>query len=1016
MAYLTQKKFDFRCDNLPQDTFGVVEFKGDEGLSILYRFSILLVSRDPEIDFDSVVQNPASLSIHREKGGDVDFHGILADFQQLHAVGKYAFYRATLVPKLWWLTMTHHNQVFLDQTVVEIAQAVLLDAGLTANDYEFRMEKTYPKTRFVCQYGETHFNFLSRRLERDGIYYFFEQSPRGEKIIFTDTTISQTECTFEDSMRYAPPSGMDDIRRTETIQGFTCRQGAVPAKIRLKDYNYRKPSLPLYQEAVVDDKSQGEVYYYGEHYPSPEEGNRLAKIRAEEITCRKREFNGESTIPCLQPGFTFDLKHHYRDSFNQKYLAVSVTHEGGQTGYLVSGIANGLSDREKEVYYHNRFSAIPANVQFRPPRKTPRPKVNGTLHGRIDAQGSGEYAELDEHGRYKVILPFDLSGREDAKASHWLRMAQPYGGENQGMHFPLHKHTEVLLTFIEGNPDRPIIAAAVPDLESQKSLVTGKNRTKSIIKTGRGPKTHSVGAVWDQAKVGNNVLAIDDDSSNEHIVIHSNGNLSFEARGNSHLLLDDETGYVNYVGGILPDDPDNGDRSQPPGIVKLLKRMYDYDDKAFKPEGCHVFSNFSPTEPVEEYSSGKNYKKGEVVKHDEHYYMCRNEDGTTGEFNPQDWLEQYEDPEGSDKDKWQYLVNRGQVRVARMDSFHHRKGNIYDFGGYWNYNMGNRYMEEHTTQSAKINQELDDDLLAKGGPRWCEKEPAWKSILKDQPRGGSSNDLMDLAHDKSNPWTQIWVDKFFGDYYEYASGSKISIRKGSSQTIQLGGRHIEEWYRGGEGDDNKERLSYRVWEGGKLEEWKYSGRPGKNTLLSYSLHEPDKERLGFHKLNRHFTNISLKEFYDSNKASFSLYAGASASAEIYAAAATSFKFHGDMNLHIDVNPGLLNKITWIAGEESSLKINTSVGLKFDHSLSAHTGLKSHLGGEYLLNLVTLECEGWLGGLRMQKRAALETKLSELLIDKGLGRITDEQFETKRSKLQVRDGTIGMYNLALLYFS
>lgn len=114
MPFLTQKKFDFHCNNFPQDTFGVVEFKGEEGLSTLYRFDILLVSLNPEIDFDSVVQHPAVLTIHREKRGDVEFHGILADFQQLHAVDEHVFYRATLVPRLWWLSMTRHNQVFLD--------------------------------------------------------------------------------------------------------------------------------------------------------------------------------------------------------------------------------------------------------------------------------------------------------------------------------------------------------------------------------------------------------------------------------------------------------------------------------------------------------------------------------------------------------------------------------------------------------------------------------------------------------------------------------------------------------------------------------------------------------------------------------------------------------------------------------------------------------------------------------------------------------------------------------------
>jgi type VI secretion system secreted protein VgrG len=169
----------------------------------------------------------------------------------------------------------------------------------------------------------------------------------------------------------------------------------------------------------------------------------------------------------------------------------------------MSGIKTGVDETENRIYYRNYFTSIPDNVQFRLEIKTDQPRISGTIVGRIDSAGSGQYAELDDMGRYKIILPFDLSGRSDGKASAWVRMAQPYAGSSHGMHFPLHKGTEVLLTFIDGDPDRPIIAAAVPNPETP-SPVNANNQTMSIIQTG-----------------GQNKIAMEDKEGSERILMHS---------------------------------------------------------------------------------------------------------------------------------------------------------------------------------------------------------------------------------------------------------------------------------------------------------------------------------------------------------------------------------------------------------------------------------------------------------------------------------------------------------------
>jgi len=484
MSFVDKKKFDFVSGALPADTFGVVRFKGYEGFSTNYRFVVDLVSQESEIDLTKVLQNPATFTIVRENG-DIPFHGILAQFEQLHEVDAYVFYRAVLVPRLWWLSLSHHNQVILDKSVPDFIEAVLKDGGLTNKDFTFERQNEYPQWEYLCQYRESHFNFVSRWMEREGIYYYFEQGDDAEKVIITDTRIAHAEMPQGKTMYYSPPSGMAELHREEVITAFMCRQKMLPKTLRLKDYNYRKPSMEITGEADVLANGRGEVYLYGEHFRTRVEGDALAKIRAEELLCREKEFHGESTIPYLRPGYCFDLEDHYRSGFNRKYLTIELTHEGSQAAYLMSGIQKGLAEVEEDAYYRNTFMAIPAEVQFRPERKTEKPRFYGTMNAKIDAAGTGRYAELDEQGRYKVLMPLDVSGRKDGKASAYFRMAQPYAGTDHGMHFPLHKATEVLLTFIDGDPDRPIIQGAIPNPETP-SVVTAVNQDHSNIKTSSG--------------------------------------------------------------------------------------------------------------------------------------------------------------------------------------------------------------------------------------------------------------------------------------------------------------------------------------------------------------------------------------------------------------------------------------------------------------------------------------------------------------------------------------------------
>ena len=483
-----QPHFTFKIQGFDKGTFHVVRFTGTEGLSKLYQFDLTLLSENTSIDFGQALSGTATFTIKRQGVTDFIWHGILRDFQQLQRADQHVFYRALLVPKAWGLTQTQHNQIFLNLNMPQFLQQCLTDGGLSPGlDFEVSATGSYPKREYVCQYNETHFNFTSRWMERNGFYFFFDQSGSQEKMMVADSLSVHTPHPGGGILKYAEPTGLDASLTGQAAKNFYCEQRRLPKEVLLKDYNYRTPNLDIQVKELVSESGSGTVYMHGGHLRSPTEAATQAKIRAQELKCRERLFFGESNAPFLQPGYTFTLQNHYRDDFNQSYLLVEVKHEGAQESWLTSGMGTtGLGDK---LFYRNGFVAIPANVQFRTERKTPKPKIEGTLSAVIDAEGSGQYAELDDHGRYKVIMPFDLSGRKGGHASAWLRMIQPYGGSGHGMHFPLHKGTEVAVVHYEGDPDRPMIAGAVPNPVTQ-SMVTSGNQTMANITTSGGNQIH----------------------------------------------------------------------------------------------------------------------------------------------------------------------------------------------------------------------------------------------------------------------------------------------------------------------------------------------------------------------------------------------------------------------------------------------------------------------------------------------------------------------------------------------
>lgn len=487
---IPRQRLCMTVEGLPEDTFFIIDFKSEGGLNRCYRVEATLASENPTIDMSKVVHSKVFAFAEEDPGRFMTFSGFVYECEQLGSFSGRYFYRLTLGPRLSFLTQIFHNQIFLDKTSKEILEEILTDGGLIWDEFEFRLQ-TEPEKRwdYVCQYRESHFDFFCRWLEREGLYFYFEPGDGTEKLIITDTKMSHKSAESSRKLLYRPESGLEHDKGQPILESFTACQIRTPGTVTVKDYNYRRPSIDLTGTATVDPDSSGDIYIYGDHMQSPEESSKIAKIRAEAIACKTRQFKGASNATFLRSGLIIEIAEHFRSDYNRKYLVTSVTHEAHQQAFKISGLHKDEADREKKPKYRNTFTAIHDDVQYRPALTTLKPRFHGVINAHIDGEGSGKTAEIDEHGRYKVQLPFDLAGRKGGKASAWLRMAQPYAGEGHGMHFPLHKGTEVLLTFVDGDPDRPIISAAVPN-PLTPSVVNSSICTQSRIATAGGNKIH----------------------------------------------------------------------------------------------------------------------------------------------------------------------------------------------------------------------------------------------------------------------------------------------------------------------------------------------------------------------------------------------------------------------------------------------------------------------------------------------------------------------------------------------
>jgi len=460
----------------------VMGFKGAEAVSRLYSFDVY-VSVDEGagdgVDMADAVGVRATLGFQTDVlSPPFTFHGIISTFEMVNVWDGRTVFRLTMVPQLWQLAQSLHSRLFTKKSIPDIIRAILEDNSLSGDDYELRLDGSYPPEEHVCQYKESDFAFISRWMEREGMYYFFEHGESQEKLVITDKkSFHQPLAPFD--VPYHPTNGDESARQGLHQVGFRVR--TLPAQVRLKDYDYSKPALEVSGSAMVSSTGLGEVSLYGDRFFTPGQGKHLATVKAEAFQATAKVLSGSGTARYLRSGYLFSLDRHPRGELNISYLVTDVAHLGRQV-LGASELDALIPDKSPEVYRAS-VKAIPSEVQYRAERTTPWPRISCFENGVVDGPATSTYAQIDDMGRYAVKLKFDESILKDGQASTWLRMAQPHGGQVEGFHFPLRKGTEVLVTFLGGDPDRPVIAAVLPNATTP-SPIASANNTKNILQTG----------------------------------------------------------------------------------------------------------------------------------------------------------------------------------------------------------------------------------------------------------------------------------------------------------------------------------------------------------------------------------------------------------------------------------------------------------------------------------------------------------------------------------------------------
>lgn len=506
--------FSFRAGSFTSGELAVAAFGGAEELSRCYDINVELVARDDEpLDIDSCLAEEAVLTIHARGGEDRHIHGIVAAVwaEGREGGGGRWRYRAQLVPRLWLLNHRQDCRIFQEKSTVEIVTSIF-DAWKV--EYRNDLQASYPTRSFCVQYRESDFAFVARLLADEGIWWRFEHDKDKHVLVLGDAPKAYVELP-DDRIYYAERG---TITSHPYIFHFELDLSVQTAAVELSSYSFERPTLNLdaAHKADGDDSGLKEVEHVD--YLSPKEGRRRAKLRLEEHRCRAKVGRGASVCPELVPGATFEIaRHEVFPEFNRKWTVVSVEHKGKQPEAL------GTQDARQDLY-ENAFECIPNDVPWRPER-CERPDIPG-VHTATVVGPKGEEIYTDKYGRIKVHFHWDRQGKKNERSSCWVRLSHDWAGEGWGAMYIPRIGMEVVVQFVDGDPDRPIIIGTLYNGDNPPPLTLPDENTKTVLRTRSTPNGD-----------GANEIMFEDSAGQEQFSLHAERDLSIEVKNDKTQII-----------------------------------------------------------------------------------------------------------------------------------------------------------------------------------------------------------------------------------------------------------------------------------------------------------------------------------------------------------------------------------------------------------------------------------------------------------------------------------------------
>jgi type VI secretion system secreted protein VgrG len=453
----------------------VLKFEGNEELNTPYEYVIDFISSDSDINLDSIIFNDVLLEISSSTNkSDIFFiNGICKSIKTKGFFLDDFIYEITIVPKIFKLSLQYSSKVHLSVSIIDIIKQYMNVNNFNEKiDYELRLSGDYKSLEFICQYNESDLNFLTRWLEIYGIYYYFENNEKGEKIIFTDNNSYHTSIKNDKLIYTNIDYQIQDNKDTNVFQ-FDLQSLAINSAYIHDHYDGSRKSISKNLASSNEYEQDMTLRNYGGNPEVQESYSKFDTLEKERIESNKFIGIGKSTAICMYTGGTFDLDSKFT-AIKDKYLIKKLSHKGDQTQLLKD-----KKIQQDSKLYENYFEVIPYDVQYRPNKRTYKPYCYGLLNGTIDAISENKPL-VDKVGRYKVILPFDTLKKEDGKKSIPIRVIQgSASNEKSGMHFKLLKGDEVVIGFLEGDIDRPMILGAVNN-KGQVSLEDYTDKIKRV--------------------------------------------------------------------------------------------------------------------------------------------------------------------------------------------------------------------------------------------------------------------------------------------------------------------------------------------------------------------------------------------------------------------------------------------------------------------------------------------------------------------------------------------------------